>query len=505
MSAVSEDNVPITLDRASNIRIFEKLATPHMVDTRKIEEVKQYNRISDLPVGRHNSNVSVSEDRDGSETHAAAAQHGSPAGGDLRDSIAAIIQDGLRRSHDSPPALARSPESNRASDVPRFQLGSPPDVAARRVEPPPLPQTNEQLDAMRELERIREHTARLNAPSLDDMRASFQQRQQQRQPYQQEPQQHQHGESYMTTFRNICRARKTMTYGETGARDGGGYKPHADPDYADKRELIMRLDELRLLGYNVPKFDPCMPLEDLQTELARRTVSHGTVSTVDTVIGWINTAANIIETVNSMAGPFLPMENYAKHVQDGTSTPRFRYAMYQLVLRWNGRSSSSPWRVILMVLLMPLVQGILIKVVQWLAKGRLSSSTIVSGVSSLFNLNKIDPNKGVPSGIPGISPGASAMPDEAPAPPRPTGPPLSSTIPNPFADRYPRASEVPPAVPAAPAPAAAPHMPVQHTGKRPRLQRPSEVMSETQSTASDIPSGIVLTPAQMRAGAATRI
>lgn len=227
-------------------------------------------------------------------------------------------------------------------------------------------------------------------------------------------------------FQNICRSRNAYRIDGGGSGGGGKYRPHEDADYAEKRELLIKLDEMRTLGFNVPKFDMCMPIEDLQSELSRRTVSMGTVATVDTVIGWINAAANILETINNMAGPFLPMENYAKNVKEGTSTPRFKYAMYQLVLRWQGRGGNSPWREILMVLLMPLIQGILIKVVQWLAKGRLpfQPATISSGVKSLFSMAKSDPNKGVPTGIAGISGDVPRDPDNdatAAPPPVPGG------------------------------------------------------------------------------------
>ena len=220
-------------------------------------------------------------------------------------------------------------------------------------------------------------------PSLDEMRQSFQSRNSAPNPtaYAKPP----GGKAYLDTFRDLCQSRRTVLEGD-GPQGSNGYKPHKDPDYSEKRELLIKLDEMRTLGFNVPRYDLCMPLEDLQSELARRTVSQGTVGTVETMIGWINTAANIIETVNNMAGPFLPMENYAAQVAEGTATPRFRYAMYQLVLRFSGRSESSPWRVILLVLLMPLVQGVLIKVIQWLAKGRLpiQASQISSGVKSLL-------------------------------------------------------------------------------------------------------------------------
>lgn len=535
--SLNEDGAPVLLSRASNVKIFEKLATPHMVDSRRVEEVKQYNDMSELPIGRQHSTVSVAEDR--TDVHpAVAALNG---GGTMDDSIAAVIREGLRRDRHSPeqnqerfspePSVASrdsarvsrrssrhetpSPHISVASSAPSTPRTLDPRVfnpapwnsqptpqnaslPVRRTEPPPLPSMdNTQPDAyMRELERI-QSSANRPGPNLESMRTGYNERSD-APPEAPVFEQGTH-RSYISMFRSMCKSRQKFSAGQSGS---GGYRPHNDPNYAEKRELIIKLDELRTMGFNVPQFDMCMPVEDLQSELARRTVSMGTVSTVDTVIGWINAAANIIETINNMAGPFLPMDNYAKSVEEGTSTPRFKYAMYQLVLRWHGRSGSSPWREVLMVLLMPLVQGVLIKVVQWLAKGRVPfpPSTISAGVKSLFSMAKSDPNKGVPTGIPGISPDLPKMDvQKPPSPPKPRA--TSKTIPNPFANRYPKAEEA-----KAPAkPSQAPPIPTQNKNQpvkkrtRPRLQRPSEV-ADNQSTISDAPSGIVLTPEQMREG-----
>lgn len=246
-----------------------------------------------------------------------------------------------------------------------------------------------------------------------------------------------------------------------------------DPDYAEKRELLIKLDELRTLGFNVPKMDAAMPLEDLQTEITRRTVSMGTVETVDTVVGWMCSAATVLETVNNMAGPFLPMENYAKSVREGTQTPRFKYAMYQLVLRYQGRHAGSPWRVVLIVLLAPLIQGALIKLIQWVMKGRLnvSSGMIGTGLKTLFSFGKKKDDKGVPPGIPGISPETPSAPASAP-----------SGGGNPFASFFKTAAKAAAAPVAATLPPTSTLPPADGPvtrPKRPRLQRPNEIAEST--------------------------
>lgn len=533
MSQVSDGGVP--LDRASNIRIFEKLATPHMVDTRRIEALKQFNAVSELPIGRSQRSHGFTIEEDGdSDDSAALSDRGD------RDTMEAIIREGIRRSETpsdedseagsiSPPRAPSahdfrsqrgSARSVRSMPSPRMGSTEPPAFApfARRssstrppeapprhpqapVAPPPLPAPEQD-----EFSRM---VANANAdmPSIERMRENYHSRK--NGAAYREPSPGFGGASgnkaYLDTFRDLCQSRRMVLEGDH--TKNGAYAPHKDPDYAEKRELIIKLDELRSLGFNVARLDISTPIEDLQSELARRTVSQGTVGTVETVIGWLNTAASIIETVNAMAGPFLPMENYAQQVKEGTSTPRFKYACYQLVLRFSGRNQSSPWRIVLMVLLMPLVQGVLIKIIQWLAKGRLpvQASQISSGVKSLFGMSKTDPSEGVPTGIPGISPDMPA-PGEAPifpAAPKSQDPPTSkarvasNTIPNPFAERYPKvhpkasmAHNVPDAQ------EASPNEPV-HRKRRPRLQRPDEISSEVGSEVG----GMVVTPAQYEATA----
>jgi hypothetical protein len=240
----------------------------------------------------------------------------------------------------------------------------------------------------------------------------------------------------------------------------------------------------------------------------------GTVEMVDTVIKWICTGANILEVVNNMTGPFIPMENYAQSVKEGTQTPRFKYALYQLTLRFQGRSGGSPIRVVIMVLLMPLIQGLLIKLVQWLAKGRMnvSSNMISTGVRTLFNqfTGAKDPNAGVPNGIPGISPDMPASvsknepelprvpsmgnfrpnPDfanvgvPAPAATKPVFPPTVNV--NPFSRMRADEGGAKPAAQSAPSTATP-----KPSIKRPRLQKPNELLSEVSSVANDIPSGVV--------------
>lgn len=506
------DHADFALDRQSNIRLFERLANPHMLDDRRLEELKQINemRMRTMPRGLTVENDDDDENRSHAPTetddrrsgHSRNSQSPSPnqsprhsarseprSENSRRSSPERIIELSLEERPRESRLSARSNTSASSNRIDRKHHRFQPNynneddlLPPPRTQPPPLPNLgdDDDDDENKEFERLQ---ARLNAkqsqplmsrrrnisssPGIDEYRAPS---------------------SYNEMFRKVCQMRKRgMATEGGGANTGGEYRPLNDPDYAEKRELLIKLDELRTLGFNVPKMDPAMPLEDLQTEITRRTVSMGTVETVDTVIGWINSAATVLETLNNMAGPFLPMENYAQSVREGTQTPRFKYALYQLVLRHQGRHAGSPWRVVLMVLISPLIQGALVKLVQWMVKGRLnvSSGMIGTGLKTLFSMGKSkDPNKGVPAGIPGISPDIPKPAAATPAPPASSNP-FASFF-NAAASKVANSVKLPPTSTsvAAEGPVVRPPPPTNPTattGKRVRLQRPSELNQESAS------------------------
>jgi hypothetical protein len=503
------DNADFALDRQSNVRLFERLANPHMLDDRRLEEVKQlsvdmpFNLPRGVLLERDDESPVPTEIDESPRTSARGSSRSSSSRASPRPSSRASSRVSSRSSgsrHSAAPQRDPSPVSE-----PRLSARSQSSVGSNRIDrkhhrfqsnhddllpptrtqPPPLPHMDD------ELERLRSRTYS-QGPNLAQMRERHQQRQQARELTPMEDIPTSSGGSYDALFRKMCQMRKRG--GAIGP--GGEYRPMSDPDYAEKRELLIKLDELRNMGFNVPKMDPSMPLEDLQTEITRRTVSMGTVETVDTVIGYICSGATILETINNMAGPFLPMENYAQSVKAGTQTPRFKYAMYQLVLRYQGRNSGNPWRVVLMVMLAPLLQGALIKFIQWLMKGRtrIGPGMISTGLKSLFSLGKKDdPNKGVPTGIPGISPD---MPQPSASNAAPAAPTAAAPS-NPFASFFRSAAKttttaptnvvstnLPPTAPVADGPVTKP--------RRMRLQRPSEL------STTDMQSEVgVMTPDQM--------
>jgi len=487
---MTDNAADFTLDRQSNIRLFERLANPHMLDDRRLEEVKQltmdmhFNLPRGVVLERDDEEECAPTEIDESDQSRRSSPRAESVAHSSRRSSQTPNDD--RRSSASPrgssrPAESREPTPARLSARSqgssgssrldrkhhRFQSYNNEDLLPTRIQPPPLPHMDD------ELERLRARTT-TQGPNLAYMREQHQKRQEARQltPSFVEPA----SSGYDTLFRKLCQMRKRGGH----ASSGGEYRPMSDPDYAEKRELLIKLDELRTLGFNVPKMDAAMPLEDLQTEITRRTVSMGTVETVDTVVGYICSAATVLETINNMAGPFIPMENYAQSVRAGTQTPRFKYAMYQLVLRYQGRNAGSPWRVVLMVLLAPLIQGALIKLIQWLMKGRInvSPNMIGTGLKSLFSFGKKDdPNKGVPAGIPGISPD---IPNPTAAAAAPAPPPSGPAV-NPFMSFFRSAATAKPATASATtlpptSTAATADGPVSRP-RRMKLPRPNELNS----------------------------
>lgn len=548
------DAPEFALDRQSNVRLFERLANPHMLDDRRLEELKHLSEMRlRMPRGltvedddvrsRGSSRAPTETDDDyGKDDDRKDDRNSSPRGSGRSDNSRGSRDSrnsdhrrgsprGSNSSRGTPPRSSPQVDDEfdfRVEDVRGEERGRPePRLSARstgstssnridrkhhrfqptnddfllpptRTQPPALPS---HVDATEEDEFAR-LKARVNGRGPTLLTRDYHSRRpnQAEQRFSNERsltpiQDYNAPSSYNDMFRKVCQMRKR---GGVAPESGGEYRPLTDPDYAEKRELLIKLDELRTLGFNVPKMDPAMPLEDLQTEITRRTISMGTVETVDTVVGWICSAATVLETLNNMAGPFLPMENYAQSVREGTQTPRFKYALYQLVLRHQGRHAGSPWRVVLMVLISPLIQGALIKLVQWLVKGRLnvSSSMIGTGLKTLLSMGKKkDPNKGVPSGIPGISPDLPKNVPENKAPAAPT----SS---NPFASffkaatkmatpapKLPPTSTVPPADgpvvrPPAPTPSTpAPNNNSTTPGRRVRLQRPNEINNNMDSAS----------------------
>jgi hypothetical protein len=196
-------------------------------------------------------------------------------------------------------------------------------------------------------------------------------------------------QSYLDVFRRVSANRGAGQHGRF-ASEPRPAAVAADPSYAERRELLCKIDTLRNMGFAMPTIEELRhaSAEDLSSEVRRRTSSVDTMTTVDSIIAMIDSAAKWLQLMNSVIGSPLPLETYAEDVSRETKTPRFKYAIYQLVLRYKGTSSSGPWREILIVLLLPIIQALVAKVVVFASRGRipLDRGMIASGLRNLTNL-----------------------------------------------------------------------------------------------------------------------
>lgn len=371
---------------------------------------------------RSRGSDSRSGQRDGSllEADDAGPGHrafGNPMVGDRpqRESLARNLlrQAGVRGS-----TLRRSPNA-RSPPWEGFRDAAPPSAIPDAVDQPRGMTLSDvrampaYAEAMDELERLRA------GPSLPDHHMGGHFVPPQRPP----PRAPAAGNTYRTLYRQMLQE----SHAAPGARSepAAGYEGHKDPDYAEKVELQLKLDEMRSMGFNVPVLSLDMPLADFQMQFKRRTISMNKVGLVKKLVTLINSGAFMLQMINNMCGPLLPMHNYADRVREGTATSEFQYAMYQLVMRFKSTQMSSPVVVILLVLLLPLLEGIVSRVLIWLSKRfpftramNLQAGTVQpavsTGLSSLASLFT-DGAKNIPSNIPGISPN---MPEgQAPAAP----------------------------------------------------------------------------------------
>lgn len=207
-----------------------------------------------------------------------------------------------------------------------------------------------------------------------------------------------------TEFANIRarirQQRQESASSQARSRAGGGgngepvgSKPvngsRTDPDYYEKKELLLRIETMAALGFTFPSgLDYSTPIEDLKSEISRKEVAMNTISDVDYVIGWIKTVTEGIQGFNAWCGDILPLNDYSERVAKRVKEPRFRYAIYQLLLRYKRQGSGSPWKEVILVLVLPLIECIVVKIVQYFARDRvpINGTLIDAGVRSLFGM-----------------------------------------------------------------------------------------------------------------------
>jgi hypothetical protein len=174
-----------------------------------------------------------------------------------------------------------------------------------------------------------------------------------------------------------------------GGGGGGGGAPAVEGlrERAERQELSSKLYTMTALGFNLPAIDYVRaPLEELKSLANRVDLVTNTVSYVNMVCTWIQGGAKLLETINGLLGNFLPLPDYATKIREGTNEPRFKFALYTLIVRYGGAGMGfGEWKQILLVLLLPLVQAVVIKVVALISKARgvpISTEMISQGVDN---------------------------------------------------------------------------------------------------------------------------
>jgi hypothetical protein len=158
-----------------------------------------------------------------------------------------------------------------------------------------------------------------------------------------------------------------------------------DATYHERQELLAKVDDLRLMGFSVPSAQEIrsMPSEDLRSVIRRRTMTNDTHTLVNSACTVFCGVSKWVELINSLAGGVIPLPNYARDVDTAAKTPRFRLAIYQIILKLGGRVSAGPWMEIVIVMFFPVLQAVISKLVVYFSRGRipLNAQNLYNGMS----------------------------------------------------------------------------------------------------------------------------
>lgn len=167
-------------------------------------------------------------------------------------------------------------------------------------------------------------------------------------------------------------------------------------EYAERRELFIRIDDMKRMGFTFPDIPPNCATEDLRQEIDRREISMGTVDKVDTWIGRILKVSKGFHAINKKAGWLQLPEDYYSNMKDRVDRPQFRYNIYKIVLKRSRKSNTSPMAYVAWVLAMPILEGLAIKLFTMLTGW---NSPLINGIlRSLFRTD----NKKNPKNLPKV-------------------------------------------------------------------------------------------------------
>lgn len=191
----------------------------------------------------------------------------------------------------------------------------------------------------------------------------------------------------------------------------GGFKVArpvvTDPDEAQRMELVMQLNELRLntQGKLDIKFNTDAPVATLEYTLQRYNEMITRNNDVSYAIEMIRQLADTLESFNRATGPWLPLDGYGRVVAEASNNVSFRYAVYRLIVKYRGASTFSPTREIALALLLPILKAILTAITQWAARGSETVGSIAAQVqgaahSAMTFVVGSNPAPNIPQGVP---------------------------------------------------------------------------------------------------------
>jgi len=134
-------------------------------------------------------------------------------------------------------------------------------------------------------------------------------------------------------------------------------------DYAERRELFIRIDDMKRMGFTFPDIPPNCATEDLRQEIDRREISMSTVDKVDTSISRILKVSQGLHAINKKTGWLQLPDDYHSEMKAQVDRPQFRYNVYKIVLKRARKSNTSPMAYVAWVLAMPILEGLIIKLI----------------------------------------------------------------------------------------------------------------------------------------------
>ena len=242
---------------------------------------------------------------------------------------------------------------------------------SRNSTQPPQPQTQQQQQPQ---------TQQPQQPQTQPQQPQTQQPQTQQQ--QREPRRRRVRRTRTQGFRDALEAMLANYRNPAGNTGPGSLKVArqfvCDPDEAERRDVLMQLDEFRLSTGMAIEFSRDAQTADLTYVLQRYTEMLSRNNDITLVIDAIQRIAQLVESVNTSLGPYLPLHGYSAHVNRVTQRPEFRYAVYRMLLKYRGPASFSPVREIALALLMPVFTAIVTAAINYVRRG----NATVDGVAA---------------------------------------------------------------------------------------------------------------------------